>query len=67
MQPEASLPFSQGPSSGPYPETYIQYISTHIHFNIIHPPTPWSSQWLFPSGIPTTEYRIPASLVADLL
>jgi hypothetical protein len=24
----------------------------NIHSNIILPPTPWSSEWFFPSGLP---------------
>jgi hypothetical protein len=24
-----------------------------VHLNVILPPTPWSSQWFFPSGLPT--------------
>jgi hypothetical protein len=47
MQPEGSLSFSQEPSIGPYPEVdqsgpYYPILSK-IHFNIIHPPTRWSS------------------------
>jgi hypothetical protein len=37
MKPEGSLPRSQEPSTGPY--------LSKIHFNIVHPPTSWSSQW----------------------
>jgi hypothetical protein len=32
--------------------TIPSYLSK-IHFNIVHPSTSWSSQWFFPSGIPT--------------
>jgi hypothetical protein len=42
MEPEGSLPCSQEPSTGPYPEPYQ---SNPYHFSIVHPPTPWSSQW----------------------
>jgi hypothetical protein len=51
MEPESSLPRSQEPSTGPYPEpdrsnpyhTSPSYLRK-IHFNIVHPPTPWSFQ-----------------------
>jgi hypothetical protein len=48
MEPEGSLPCSQEPSTGPYPEpdrvSPYQPILSNIHFNIIHPPTScWSS------------------------
>jgi hypothetical protein len=32
--------------------TIPSYLS-QIHYNIVHPPTRWSSQWFFPSGFPT--------------
>jgi hypothetical protein len=52
MGPEGSIPRSQEPSTGPYPELYqsnphhifLSYISK-IHFNIVDPPTSWPSQW----------------------
>jgi hypothetical protein len=47
MEPEGSIPCSQEPSTSPYPEPYQS--NTHhlskIHFNIVRPPTSWSSQW----------------------
>jgi hypothetical protein len=41
-EPEDSSPCSQEPSTGPYPEPVRSYLSK-IHFNIVHPPTSWSS------------------------
>jgi hypothetical protein len=41
MEPEGSLPYSQEPSTGPYPEP-DQSNSSHLSkilFNIVHPPT----------------------------
>jgi hypothetical protein len=50
MEPERSLPCSQEPSTGSYPEsdqsnpyhTILSYASK-INSNIVHPPTSWSS------------------------
>jgi hypothetical protein len=48
MEPEGSIPCSQKPSTGPCPinpaHTIPSYLSK-IHFNIVHVPTSWSSQW----------------------
>jgi hypothetical protein len=50
MEPVGSLLCSQEPSTtGPYPEpdqsNLYHPILSKIHFNMIHPPTAWSSQW----------------------
>jgi hypothetical protein len=46
MQPEGSLPSSQEPSTGPYPQpdqsSSYYPILAKIHFNIIHPSMPRS-------------------------
>jgi hypothetical protein len=42
MEPEDSLPYSQEPSFGPYPEPDPSYVSK-IYFNIVHLPTTWPS------------------------
>jgi hypothetical protein len=48
-EPEGSIPRSQEPSTGPYPEPVrsspYRPILSKIHFNIVHSPTFWSSQW----------------------
>jgi hypothetical protein len=47
MEPESSLPHTQEPSTGPYPEPDqsgpYHLILSKIYFNIVHPPTSWSS------------------------
>jgi hypothetical protein len=49
MEPEGSIPCSQKPSTGPYPEPYQSNphhpTLSKINCNIVHPPTSWSSQW----------------------
>jgi hypothetical protein len=45
MKYEGSLPSSQEPSIGPYPEldrsSPYHRILSEIHFNTVHPPTSW--------------------------
>jgi hypothetical protein len=59
MEPEDSLPCLQEPTIFPIQSQIkriltIPYYRSKIHFNIVHPPTPWSSQRsLSPSGFPT--------------
>jgi hypothetical protein len=57
MEPEGSLQRSQAPSTDPYPEpdqsNLYHPILSKIHFNIVRPPTSWSSQWS-PSDFPTS-------------
>jgi hypothetical protein len=47
MEPDGSLPRSQDPSTGPYPEpdqsSPYHPILSKIHFNIMHPHTSWAS------------------------
>jgi hypothetical protein len=47
MEPEGSLPCSQQPTTGHYPEpdqaNPSHPILSTINFNIVHPPTSWSS------------------------
>jgi hypothetical protein len=61
MQPEGSLPCSQGSSTGPYPEpdnpvhTTQSYLSK-IHFTNFHLPTSWFSQMSFLLAFPSISY-----------
>jgi hypothetical protein len=50
MEPESSLLSSQEPYTDPYLEPdqtspHHPILSYKSHFNIIHPPTFWSSNW----------------------
>jgi len=54
MEPKGSLPCSHKPANEPYPEP-AKFSSSHpflpkIHFNVIFPPTPRSTQWSFTFG-----------------
>jgi hypothetical protein len=59
MEPEGSLPCSQDPQLVPIlsqinPIHAMPSYLSKIHFNIVHPPTSWSSQWsLSFFGFPT--------------
>jgi hypothetical protein len=57
MEPEGSLPYSQEPSTGPYPEPDQSNphhpIRSKIHFNIVHYLRLGLPSRLFPSGFPT--------------
>jgi hypothetical protein len=47
MEPEGSLPCSQEPAAGPYPEPDPMHTNqsypSKIRFNIFQPPKSWSS------------------------
>jgi hypothetical protein len=57
MEHEGSLPSSQEPSTGPYPErdqsNPHHFFLYKIRFNIVHPPTSCIQSGLLPSGFPT--------------
>jgi len=48
MEPEGSLPSSQGPATGPYPDPHLPPYFFKIHSNIIPPSTPRSCGWSLP-------------------
>jgi hypothetical protein len=68
-EPEGSSPCSREPSTGPYvePDQSNPYhpILSLIHFNIVHPPTSWSSQWSLSFGL-SHQYPICIPLTAFL-
>jgi hypothetical protein len=55
MEPEGSLPCSQEPSAGPYPDLdqFSPYYLSKINNNIIHSPRLHRPSDLFPSGFPS--------------
>jgi hypothetical protein len=64
MEPEGSVPCSQKPATGPYPDPAesIRPINPYllkVHLNVILPPTPRSSKWSLPSGLPTKTLQTP--------
>jgi hypothetical protein len=57
MEPEGSLPCSQKPATGPYPELAesscpIYPYLPKAQLNVILPPTPRSSRWSLAFGPP---------------
>jgi hypothetical protein len=56
MEPEGSLPCSQKPAIGPYPEPNpvlpIDFYLPKLHLNVIISSTPRSSQWSLTFGPP---------------
>jgi hypothetical protein len=69
MEPEGSIPCSQEPSTGPilshiHPLRSIPSYVSRIHFNIVHPPTSWSSQWSLSFRL---SHQYPKALVMPLV
>jgi hypothetical protein len=58
VEPEGSLPRSQEPSTGPYPQPYRVHTTppylSKIHFNIVHHLRLTFASGVFPSGFPTS-------------
>jgi hypothetical protein len=75
MEPESLLPYSQEPAIGLYPKPgesnpHSQTYFPKIHFNIILPSTPRSSEWSLPSRLANQNFvrifRLPEDLFLNI-